>query len=450
MTKQQRAMHNTKLILIAAVLWLGVLGAGQAVAGGLLLYEVGTADVGLASAGWGARAQDASTILTNPAGMTRLEGSQALLGVQALYGDYGFSIGPGTSSSLGTGDGGNPIGWFPGGSAFFSHSVSPDLKFGFGMAGNFGLSEKYDDNWAGRYYVQEATLLGMSLLPSIAYKATDKLSLGASVTAMYGIFKNQVAINIPDPQRPGNFVPIRRAETDAQMNVEDKTWGWGINLGLLYEFNPGTRLGFTWNSQVNLDFSGPAEFSTLGQLGTTLQNAGLLNSNIDVGIKVPQQLMASVFHQVNPRWAVLGSVGWQQWSKFGQVQLGIDNAGNPTGVTKDLNFKDTWHFAAGAQYRLSDPWLLNFGAAYDSKFQSGSTVSPMLPVNDAWRFGAGVQNQVSKRFSWGFAAEYAYGGALDLNQQSELPVELGGRGDLSGSFRNAGIFFFGVNFMWTF
>jgi long-chain fatty acid transport protein len=31
--------------------------------------------------------------------------------------------------------------------------------------------------------------------------------------------------------------------------------------------------------------------------------------------------MASVFHQLNPRWAVLGSVGWQEWSKFGQLQL---------------------------------------------------------------------------------------------------------------------------------
>ncbi len=183
MTTQQRAIRGTKLILIVSALWQGVLGAGQAVAGGLLLYEVGTADVGLASAGWGARAQDASAILTNPAGMTRLEGSHALLGAQALYGDYGFSIGPGTSSSLGTNDGGNPIGWFPGGSAFFSYSASPDLKIGFGMAGNFGLAEKYDDNWVGRYYVQEATIMGLSLLPSIAYKATDKLSLGASVVA---------------------------------------------------------------------------------------------------------------------------------------------------------------------------------------------------------------------------------------------------------------------------
>jgi long-subunit fatty acid transport protein len=72
-TTQQRAIRGTKLVLMVSALWLGVLSAGQAVAGGLLLYEVGTADVGLASAGWGARAQDASAILTDPAGMTRLD-----------------------------------------------------------------------------------------------------------------------------------------------------------------------------------------------------------------------------------------------------------------------------------------------------------------------------------------------------------------------------------------
>jgi long-subunit fatty acid transport protein len=65
MTTQQKAIRCAKLVLIASSLWLWVLGAGEAVAGGLLLYEVSTADVGLASAGWGARAQDASAVLTN-------------------------------------------------------------------------------------------------------------------------------------------------------------------------------------------------------------------------------------------------------------------------------------------------------------------------------------------------------------------------------------------------
>ena len=56
--------------------------ASSAQAGGLYLYELGTPDVGAAAAGWAARAQDASTVFTNPAGMTRLEKSELLVGVQ--------------------------------------------------------------------------------------------------------------------------------------------------------------------------------------------------------------------------------------------------------------------------------------------------------------------------------------------------------------------------------
>jgi len=439
MTTQQRSNCFMKLILIASALWLWVLGAGQAVAGGLLLYEVGTPDVGLASAGWGARAQDASTALTNPAGMTRLNGSQILLGAQALYGDYGFSIDSGTSSGLGTGDGGNPIGWLPGGGAFMSFSASPDLKFGFAMAGNFGLSEKYDDNWVGRYYVQEATLLGMSFLPSVAYKVNDKFSVGGGLNVMYGILKDQVAVN--------NVAP---GTGDGRLELDDTTWGLGFNIGLLYELSADTRFSLTYNSQVDLDFSAPAEFSNLAPgISTLLSNRGLLNANVDLGVKVPQQVMASLFHQVNPRWAVLGSVGWQQWSKFGKVEVGVDS-NNPTSLTTNLDYDDTWHAALGAQYRLSDPWLLNFGVAYDSKFQGGSTVSPTLPADDAWRFGAGVQNQYSKTFSWGFSAEYAYGGTLDVDKQAVAPVALGGRGNLVGSYPDTGMFFLAFNFSWVF
>ena len=55
--------------------------------------EVGTADVGLASAGYTARAQDASTVFTNPAGMTRLDGTQVLAGGQLMWFNNNFSVG---------------------------------------------------------------------------------------------------------------------------------------------------------------------------------------------------------------------------------------------------------------------------------------------------------------------------------------------------------------------
>jgi long-chain fatty acid transport protein len=437
---------------VAAALCTGALVAVPAAAGGLLAYEIGTADLGLASAGYNARAQDASTVFTNPAGMTRLDGTQFVASGQLDYGRTKFSVGSGTSSALGTDAGGNAFGqdgWFIGGGGFLSYSVSPDLKLGFAMTGNFGGVVEYDNGWVGRYYVQQTKLIGFSFVPSIAWKATDKLSLGAGVNVMYGKYENQVAINVPDALRPGAVVPVERSSGDAQLKLEDTTWGAGVNLGLLYEFDAGTRVGLTWNSQVSLDFSAPTQYSNLGNLGTSLQARGLLNGTLNVGIKVPQQAMGSVFAQVNPRWALLGSIGWQQWSKFGQVQLGLENALTSSSLTTSIPFKDTWHFAAGAQYRISDPWLLNFGIAYDSAFQSGN-VSPLLPANSAWRFGVGAQHQAKKDFYWGFAAEYLYGGTLDVNLQSQAPVAAGGRGDLVGSYNSVGVLFLGAYGSWKF
>ncbi len=94
----------------------------------------------------------------------------------------------------------------------------------------------------------------------------------------------------------------------------------------------------------------------------------------------------------------------QEWSKFGQVRIGIDDTSNPRSLTTDLDFKDTWHVALGAQYRIDDPWTLNFGVAYDSEFQDNSEISLLLPVNSAWRFGLGAQRQTNENFFWGVAA----------------------------------------------
>ena len=78
----RRLSRRSKTAAMTAALVSGLATSHVAMAGGILLYETGTAEIGLASAGYGARAQDASSVLTNPAGMTRLDGTQFLLGVR--------------------------------------------------------------------------------------------------------------------------------------------------------------------------------------------------------------------------------------------------------------------------------------------------------------------------------------------------------------------------------
>ena len=105
-------MKRQTLITGLCSVMLAVLAGGPAWAGGVMLYQFGSPDVGLAAAGYAARAQDASTVFTNPAGMSRLEKSQVLGGLQALYGDVKFS--PNASTTVSGATAGMPSGGFPG------------------------------------------------------------------------------------------------------------------------------------------------------------------------------------------------------------------------------------------------------------------------------------------------------------------------------------------------
>jgi len=60
-------MVRMKILAIVVIAVASLLSA-FAQAGGLSLYEMGTSDVGLAGAGWAARAQGPSTLWKNPAG----------------------------------------------------------------------------------------------------------------------------------------------------------------------------------------------------------------------------------------------------------------------------------------------------------------------------------------------------------------------------------------------
>ena len=129
-----------KCTLAAVSLAVALTVPNVASAGGLFLSEFGTEDVALAGAGWAARAQDASTLFKNPAGMSRLEGNQFQGGLQALYFQSGGF--DGTNTPFGGNGGGNPIGAVPGASGFYVHSLGKDVKVGLGMVGQVSHSRR--------------------------------------------------------------------------------------------------------------------------------------------------------------------------------------------------------------------------------------------------------------------------------------------------------------------
>ncbi len=418
------------ILPFGVVLACAAIGTCNAPGGGIELYEIATPDVGLASAGYSARAEDASTLFKNPAGMSRLQDSQFQGGLQLTYGSVSFSPNAGTSPRLGNDDGGNAVGALPAASGFFVYNLSDKWKVGLGLLNYFGLAEKYNDNWVGRYYVQNGALLGLSFMPTVSFKATDWLSIGAGLNAMHGILSSEMAVN--------NGTPF-----DGQLKLRDETWGFGANVGLLFQPREGTRIGITYLSEVKLDFSAQPSISIFGGNFGSLLNPPTLNLNSTV----PQSVMVGFYQQLCEKWALMGDVGWQQWSQFGEVQVGVDGAaGNPRVVTANLNYQDTWHGALGAQYHASDKWQFTGGLGFDSSAVNSANRTVTLPMGQAWRFGIGAAYQLSRAININAAYEFMWCGDLAVTQGSDTSL----RGRVSGSYNDTWFSFATVNLTWKF
>jgi long-chain fatty acid transport protein len=425
-TRNLKKNSNRKRLLVPAAL-VALAVSEKVKAGGISLYEIATPDVGLASAGYAARADDASTLFKNPAGMCRLDVPQFQGGLQALYGSVSFTPNGNTSPRLGTGDGGNAVGWLPGASFFLTVPIFERFRVGLGTFSYFGSALDYGDTWVGRYYAQKSALLGLSVMPSASFQVTDWLSIGAGLNAMYGYLDSHVAVN--------NLVG-----PDGQMGLKNSTWGFGADAGVLVQLDPKTRFGVTYLSPVDLNFKATPSFTGLGPaLAAVLANPRQLN----LGVTVPQSVMVSGYHELNDHWAVMGDFGWQQWSQFGYVQAGVESGGT---TTLNLKYQDTWHGALGAQYHLSPAWVFSGGVAYDSSAVESANRTVTVPMGQTWRFGLGAQFQLTHAINIGLAETFMWLGNLSVDQGTDLSL----RGRVSGSYNNAWFSVTSLSLTWKF
>ena len=396
-----------------------------------MLYEIGTDNAGLANAGAAARAQGPSTIASNPAGMSFLPGTQITGGLQVLYGDLSFDRDSGTNTP-GTGSG-NALDPMPGASFFISHELDEHWSVGFGSYGDFGLALNYDNDWSGRYFAQNSSLLGLSLVPSVAYRFNEQWSVGLGVKAMYGMLQADTAID----RSPFGFTD----RADGQYKYQDNTWGYGANVGVIYAPQPGTRIGLTYTSQVDLDFEDRLDVKGDGRLLERVNN-----TNTELDMKVPQTVTLSLFQQLDKQWALLASANWQDWSEFGEIGVDVDTTAlGGQSTTIDAGFKDTWHLSLGAQYQATEQWLWDVGVACDSSAVSDSKRSVILPMNESWRIATGATYALNKDTDVNVSWAMVWLGDMPVDQAKSVS---GNR--VSGQFDNAWIQALSGNMTWRF
>lgn len=405
-----------------------------AYAAALALYETGAPDLGTASAGRAAMGVDASTAGSNPAGLTLLDRSQLMLASGALLPLGNFDRGSQTSVPNGGSGGGNVGVFMPIGGAFYAYRLSDRLWFGFAAGSTFGLAADFGKHWVGRYYVTRTSILTGGFNPSIAYRVNEWLSVGAGFSFNIARLYDQAKVNNALPRVP-----------DGGLEIESWDEAFGGNVGFLLRPIEKLKIGLTYQSPIDYKFGFHPHTTGLGPgLQLALKRTGLLGSKVNLTMTEPQQMMASAIYQLTPALVLLGNIGWQNWSQFGQTTLGISGLQQKT-LAVDLQFSDTIQIAFGAQYHLSDKWLWSGGFAYDSAPVSAQNRVPTLAFDRQLRYGTGVQYQVSRDLNVGLAYELVDCGNAPFDvRKGPLAGTL--QGDYSANYLN----FLGVNAAYKF
>lgn len=411
-----------------SALWSGVAGAAT-----FALAEQSASGAGNAFAGAAAVAEDASTIFFNPAGLTRIKGSQFIVAGHAINIDASYSS-QSAISAVGTpltgGNGGNPGGTVFVPNLYYSTEINPALVFGVGVNVPFGLMTDYDPNWIGRYQALKSDVKTININPTLAWKVNEAVSLGAGIDAQYIRAELSNAIDFgsicfgsfgalaPAVCAPGGFFPQAK---DGSVKVEGHDWSYGFNLGALFQVSPETRIGVAYRSKISHELSGGnASFSKpAGLPGPIAASPTFTDSGAKASITLPESFSLSVFSQINPQWAVLGDVTWTRWSRFKELRIRFDN-GAPDSVTPE-EWDDSYRVSLGASYQLNNAWKLRGGVAYDRTPVKDEFRTPRIPDNDRTWVAVGANYRLATADSLDFAYSHGFLKDASLNK-AEPPV----------------------------
>ena len=393
--------------LLAGLAASSLIFVAAAHAGGLYLGGFAVTNTGTAGAGANARADDASTAATNPAGMTRLKGTAVSLGAGLLSAYVEFDPSPATT--MVGGDGGDQASVAPILSASFVHRASDNVRIGMNVVSFSGSVLDPGNGWVGRYFLQQIEFLTLTALPSVAVRINDRFSIGAGAILTYGTMDYTLAA--PPP-----------AGT-ARVNIDADDTAFGFTFGGPFELTERTRFGIVYATETKLTLSGDVSIS--GPIGA--------GAGIDLEIPFAETVRGSVYHELNDQWTLLGSFAWENWSTFAN-QFVSTEAGS---TVIPRNWEDVWHFAVGVQYQATDHWLLQAGFSYDTSPVDAKDRTPDLPIDRQIRYAAGAEYALSETQTIGASFVFADLGDAEISRTS-----------LSGEYDTNHFLFLGLYSKW--
>lgn len=384
-------MNLNKVYRLLLISGMALGSAAIANASGFQLFEQSGAGTGDYHAGGAAEANDASTEWYNPAGMVRLKHQQLSVGGVFVNTDIRFKGNMNVDTLVFQpqinnvrAQGGN-FNFIP--NMHYVAPINDRFAFGVGVSVPFGLKTLYSSDSAIRYAGTQTSVQAIDITPGLAFAFNKQWSIGAGLDIVHleGIFDQYAGL-------------LQEGLEDTQSNNKGDDWGYGFHAGILYQMTPSTRFGVAYHSQVVNEMKGTSKF--VGPLAGASNFAE--SHNLQARVTLPPSTVISAYHDFNSKWSVMATATYTQWSVLQRLILnnvyGILNA-VPTStlqVVVQEHYHNTWNFALGAHYHMTQKWTLKAGVGYDESPAQGQFRNVQLPDANRIALSAGAHYQATK------------------------------------------------------
>ena len=343
----------------------------------------------LAMGGTGAATPwDISTVFYNPGGLARIKTIQAYASVLSIMPSTAYGNYQGSTRTVDQKF--TPFNIYVGGTV----KEGSRLGLGLGIYTPFGTGLKWDDNWTGRYLVQSIDLKCVFVQPTVSYRLSDALSVGAGFIYASGTFDMRQAL------------PVQNTlAEDASVNLHGTGNGVGFNLGVHLKASESLSFGFTYRSQVNMDLSGgSANFKVPASLKTIFPNTTF-------GSLLPLPQVATVGIAIKPlnneKLTLALDFNYTGWNSYDSLRIDFDTH---TSMLKNnhspRHYRNTFTPRLGANYKISKVVSVMAGGAYDPTPVTNGFVTPELPDADRVVVTCGASIKPLKRFTILAACEF--------------------------------------------
>lgn len=369
-----------RLRMICTVISLLLLIPVMASAGGWNLAGVGAKSLAMSGA-FRAIADDYSAMYWNPAGLAG-QGTGAFLETKVLIPmtkvtPNSPSLVPGNDAYYWYQNGverSTVRAYYPAGSASFIYQVDEDLSFGLSVFAPSALGTEWENLTLGPYqgynespeYPSKDWSSDMKVIdihPTVGYRINDQWRVGLGISIDHATIQMQTPKVVNSDDGTGNPLPMPNQHFFVNTDLEGDGWGFGFNIGVLYDFNDQLHFGASFRGPVTIGLSGTVTqqlYYPAYVRAATGSDVGIMEvkPDADADFPLPMDFGIGAAYDVNDRLTLAADVMWTNWATADKVDIKLTGTGLDGQPAEDseliLNYENTLRFNFGFNF-VVDP-----------------------------------------------------------------------------------------------